>query len=74
MKAIGESPTTRRSAWLLGIILFFGSAYFYQDPEWNGNSRLDLTRAIVEQGRLEIDAYHDAPGWATGDKAYYDGH
>ena len=74
MKAIGESPTIRRSAWLLGIILFFGSAYFYQDPEWNGNSRLDLTRAIVEQGRLEIDAYHDAPGWATGDKAYYDGH
>jgi hypothetical protein len=67
-------PELQCLAWLLGAILFLGSAYFYQDPEWNGNSRLDLTRAIVEHGTLEIDAYHDAPGWATGDKAFYGGH
>jgi len=74
MNAGNRAPKVGRSAWLLGVILFLGSAYFYQDPEWNGNSRLDLTRAIVEQGTFKIDAFHEAPGWATGDKAFYDGH
>ena len=63
-----------RVALLLGVMLFLGSAFFYQDPEWNGNSRLNLTRAIVEQGSLRIDDFHDAPGWATGDKAFFRGH
>jgi hypothetical protein len=64
----------RRIGVLLGVMLFLGSAYFYQDPEWNGNSRLNLTRAIVEQASLSIDDFHDAPDWATGDKAYFQGH
>ncbi|HET6846864.1 MAG TPA: hypothetical protein VFH29_08505, partial [Anaerolineales bacterium] len=64
----------RRLAILLGAMLFLGSAYFFQDPEWNGNSRLDLTRAVVERGTLRIDDFHDAPGWATGDKAFFQGH
>jgi hypothetical protein len=64
----------RQAAWLLAAILFLASAYFYQDPEWNGNSRLGLTMAIVERGTFEIDAYHEAPGWATGDKAFFQGH
>ncbi len=59
---------------LLTGILFVGSAYFYQDPEWNGNSRLDLTRAIVEQGTLTIDQYQSLPQWETGDKAYFNDH
>ena len=59
---------------LLGAILFLASAYFYQDPEWNGNSRLDLTRAVVEQNTLTIDAYESLPQWETGDKALYNGH
>jgi hypothetical protein len=61
----------------LGVVaamLFLASAYFYQDPEWNGNSRLDLTKAIVEQGTFRIDAYHLLPNWGTEDKAYYNGH
>lgn len=62
------------AAWLLGVILFLGSGYFYQDPEWNGNSRLGLIRAVVERGTLQIDAFHDAPGWTTGDKAFFNGH
>jgi len=37
---------------------------------WNENSRLDLTRAIVDEGRFEIDTYINN----TGDRAYYDGH
>lgn len=59
---------------LLGAILFLASAYFYQDPEWNGNSRLDLTRAVVEEGTLTIDKYQSLPEWDTGDKAFYNGH
>ncbi|HEY5983823.1 MAG TPA: hypothetical protein VIU38_10150 [Anaerolineales bacterium] len=74
MKARPRIRTDQRLAWLVGLMLLAASAYFYQDPEWNGNSRLDLTRAFVEQGKLSIDAYHEAPGWSTGDKAYVNGH
>src|SRR5512146_1102428 len=59
---------------LLSLILFLASAYFYQDPEWNGNSRLDLTRAVVEEGTVAIDAYQSLPQWDTNDKAFYNGH
>ncbi len=58
----------------IGLMFFFAAVYFYQDPEWNGNSRLNLTRAIVEQGSLRVDAYQNAPGWATEDSAFYNGH
>lgn len=33
-------------------------------------SQLALTRAIVDEGRLEIDSYYNE----TGDRAYYNGH
>jgi len=55
-------------------MLFLASAYFYQDPEWNGNSRLNLTRALVEQGTFQIDDFVEQPGWATEDRALFDGH
>jgi hypothetical protein len=54
---------------LLALILG-AYAYFYQAGGWNQNSRFDLTRAIVEQGTLSIDAFQDN----TGDKAQRDGH
>ena len=59
---------------LVGLMLLFAAAYFYQDPGWNGNARLDLTRAIVEHGSLPIDAYHAQPDWYTEDTGYYNGH
>ena len=64
----------KKALLIVGLMLFFAAAYFYQDPEWNGNSRLDLTRAIVERVTLRVDAYQNAPGWATEDSAYYNGH
>jgi hypothetical protein len=46
-------------------------AYFFPRwAEWNQNSRMDLTLAIVEQGRFAIDDYYDN----TGDYAIYGGH
>ncbi|MGZ6317377.1 MAG: hypothetical protein ACXWNQ_08965 [Anaerolineales bacterium] len=58
----------------VALIFFLAAVYFYQDPEWNGNSRLELTRAIVEQGSLQIDAYHSLSEWYTEDVAYFQGH
>ena len=55
-------------------MLAIAGTFFYQDPEWNGNSRLDLTRAIVEQGTFQIDDYVNAPEWATEDRAAFGGH
>ena len=66
--------TRHRDLLIVAIILFLAAAYFYQDPEWNGNSRLDLTRAIVEQGNLRIDAFRSQTDWSTEDAAYYNGH
>ncbi|HUG54903.1 MAG TPA: hypothetical protein VMR21_14935 [Vicinamibacteria bacterium] len=45
-------------------------AYFFQAGGWNQNSRFDLVRAVVEQGRLAIDDYVGN----TGDYAYFAGH
>src|SRR5919202_1437208 len=55
---------------LLGLLLLGSYAYFYQGGGWNQNSRFDLSRALVEHGTLQIDAYADN----TGDKAVFQGH
>jgi len=55
----------RRPEIPLFALVFGAYAYFYQAGGWNQNSRFDLTRAIVEQGTVAIDAFHEN----TGDKA-----
>ena len=60
--------------YILAAILVVATLYFYQDPQSNGNSRLDATKAIVERGSFQIDPYQDQGNWATLDKAYYGGH
>jgi hypothetical protein len=56
----------------LGIfaLLFVSYAYFYQGGGWNENSRMDLTRALVDDHSFNIDRYHRN----TGDKARFEGH
>ena len=54
----------------LGIALAVTYAYFVGEPAWNQNSRLALTRALVEQQSTIIDDYHVT----TGDKSFRDGH
>jgi hypothetical protein len=60
----------RTKVFRIFITFFIIYAFFIQDFGWNENSRLDLTRAIVEEHRFEIDNYHEN----TGDKAYFNGH
>ena len=55
---------------VVAALLLLAYGYFQQVPAWNEYSRYDLTRAIVEQGTLRIDSFHEN----TGDKAFYDGH
>jgi hypothetical protein len=59
----------RRMA-VLGAVVLFSCAYFYSAGGWNQNTRFDLVRAIVEQGTIRIDAYHEN----SGDKALANGH
>ncbi|MEM9453939.1 MAG: hypothetical protein AAGF11_07155 [Myxococcota bacterium] len=54
----------------LGVALTLTYGYFVGQPAWNQNSRLALTRALVEQRTTVIDRYHVT----TGDKSYRDGH
>jgi hypothetical protein len=52
------------------VLVFGVYAYFYQGGGWSLNSRFDLTRAIVEQRTIAIDAFHEN----TGDKAQRGAH
>jgi hypothetical protein len=65
-----NSSSIRLRALLIAAVVLFSYAYFYQGGGWNQNSRFDLVRAIVEQGTLRIDAYHEN----TDDKAFANGH
>jgi hypothetical protein len=64
----------QKSALLVFLLLAFTYGYYAHDPGANGNSRLDLTFAIVQEGRLTIDSYHDQEGTQTIDKAFFNGH
>src|SRR6202035_5763795 len=65
-----SSSLLRLRALLLFSVIFISYAYFYEGAGWNQNSRLDMVRAMVEQGTLRIDAYHQN----TEDKAFANGH
>ncbi len=54
----------------LALAVFCTYAYFIGPPAWNQNSRLALTRALVEARTTIIDPYHAT----TGDKSFRDGH
>jgi hypothetical protein len=61
--------TTRRLLLPLGVALIFTYGYFVAPPAWNQNSRLALTRAIVENRSIAIDPHHET----TGDKSWRNG-
>ena len=63
-----------KDALIVFLLLTLAYVYFYHDAAWNGNSRLALVFAVVREGRLTIDSFHDQPGIDTGDKALYNGH
>jgi len=66
MKQFPHLSTRGWLALLVGFCLF----YFYSGGGPNQGSRLDLTRAILEHGRVSIDEYHQN----TIDKAPFKGH
>ncbi|GAB4118201.1 MAG: hypothetical protein Fur005_22880 [Roseiflexaceae bacterium] len=66
-----QRSTTRRDALLIFLTLLV--SYLYVLPrwaDWSQNSRLNLVRALVEQGTTRIDAYVAN----TGDYALYNDH
>jgi len=62
-------------AFWLWLSLFLPAATLYHPQAgWNVNTRLDLVFALVDQGTVRIDDYHDLPPYDTGDKAVFEGH
>jgi hypothetical protein len=55
---------------ILATLLACYGYFFPRWAEWNQNSRMDLTLAIVDQATIRIDDYCDN----TGDYAVYGGH
>ncbi len=71
MMAILKKLFKNKSEFVLFVVLFFTSSYFFHlEPGWNVNSRIDLTYAIVDGLTFSIDDYHNRIGFETGDKAY----
>ncbi|MFO7563822.1 MAG: hypothetical protein R6X02_14345 [Enhygromyxa sp.] len=56
--------------WAIGLALLCTFGFFVGPPAWNQNSRLALTRALVEHGEVVIDPWQVT----TGDKSYREGH
>jgi hypothetical protein len=73
-RKIADLFLTHKNTWIVFFLLAFMYAYFYHEPGYNGNSRLSLTAAIAEEGRLAIDSFHEVSGYATEDKSEYNGH
>jgi hypothetical protein len=63
-----------KDALIIFFLLAVFYAYFFQNPGANENSRFALIFAAVQEGRLNIDSFHDVDGTNTIDKAYYEGH
>jgi hypothetical protein len=69
-KLLPWSSQEKTAGFVLLLILFISYAYFFPRwADWNQNTRLNLTLAVVETGSLSIDPYHEN----TGDKLYYQG-
>ena len=65
-----NNRTTHVYAIITFLILALSYAYFLPKwGDWNANSRANLVYAVVDQGVLHIDDYHEN----TGDKACYPG-
>lgn len=64
----------RRTLVLFFLVHLLAYAYFVHMGDWNSHSRFGLTLALVEQGSVSIDRYHDQPGWKTSDKSFANGH
>jgi hypothetical protein len=61
----------KKPEWVLGTLLLISYGYFFHpEPLSNINSRMNMVRAVVEEGTFVIDKYHAN----TIDKAYYKGH
>jgi len=60
----------RSTEFRLFLTFFIAYSMFANYINWNENSRIDLTVAIVDEGRLTIDSNYNN----TGDRALYDGH
>ena len=70
-EALVGPPERRRWFWVLyGAWLFGTFAYFLPAATWNPVSRFELTRSVVERGKLDIDTFADS----TGDRAFAAGH
>jgi hypothetical protein len=66
-----DGARPHRLALLVFAVLSACYGYFFPRwAEWNENSRLDLTLAIVERGTIRIDDYYEN----TGDYAAHGGH
>jgi hypothetical protein len=64
----------KKDALFVFLLLALTFAYFYQDPGANGNSRIGLTLAAIQESRLTIDSFYNKEGVRTVDKASFNGH
>jgi len=58
---------------LVFIMTIVAYGYFISYSDWNANSRMALTKAIIERKSFEIDGY-ESKDFETQDKASFQGH
>lgn len=68
--SVVEGTRNKKIKFFLFILLFFTYSYFYHGGGHNSNTRINLTRAIVEEGRFMTDSF----SLNTADLAINNGH
>lgn len=68
--ASASRRSLRVGLWLAGLFLLCFLYFLPRPADWNQDSRLDMTLALVNHGTIAIDAYH----WNTQDDDYVHGH
>lgn len=79
---VRQTPSSSLLRWRITLTVFITYAVFANFFGWIETSGLNLTRSLVDEGRLEIDSFCNLPGphnglrffEFTGDRAYFRGH
>ncbi len=63
-------PKTRIGLFILVMLIASYGYFIHRGPQWNADTRLDLTFALVDQHSITIDSYQEN----TEDKSFHNGH
>src|SRR5256885_1776376 len=67
-----SSRAERRAAWVILILTFVASAYFFPGADWNSMSHFATIRSLAERGTADISPFTNLTGdFTVGSRGVY---